>query len=163
MIINLRNNTVNLVHVSLYPWKKKSFSNKSQHLCSPAPLAGDSLRSVCDECGIHNWIECHEWILWSQNQPMNLLAMWHPHAWTYTLWHQDSAGSHKCLVDSKESRGVWGGGGLACSSPPFPRLHGNQCNFRGVIEQTAESTTPKRSPEYSGKGKISYMLNNIPK
>lgn len=35
-----------------------------------------------------------------------LLAMWHPHAQFYKLWHRSSVGSHKCLVDPTES---WGG------------------------------------------------------
>ena len=45
------------------------------------------------------------------------------------------------------------GGGSACSSPPFSRLRGNQCNFRGVTEQT-ECCTPSCSPEYFGTRKI---------
>lgn len=68
-------------------------------------------------------------------------------------WRQDViAGSDWRLVDSKERSGG-GGGGSVCSSPPFLRLHGNQCNFRGVTEQTAESRMPSCSPEYSGREK----------
>lgn len=44
--------------------------------------------------------------------------------------------------------------GIICSCTPFPRLHGNPGNFRGVTEQAAESCTQICSPENSGRGKI---------
>lgn len=101
---------------------------------------------------------------WHQHQANDLTngeSFWpcYAHIRLQALWHQDvSAGSDQRLVDYKERE--WGGS--ACSSPPFSMLHGNQCNFRGVTEQTAESRTPGCSPEHSGRGKIPWRNKQHP-
>lgn len=128
-------------------------------------LAGDSLCSVCDKCGIYNRIMCHELILWDQHQAgdltnkVSLSAMWHPNARTYTLWRQDvGAGSHQHLVDSKEK---WRVGDQLAAPLPFQDFVETTVTSEGSWsrQSAARQAAPQNILE---EEKYHVGTNNIP-